>query len=240
MASHAAQMVVILTKGKVHKERMNMISSKEQWNVKFKLLKKIITKPEENLPEIKTLIIELHDFTHETEENQKDTLGNQFWNIPGNFTRFNESKLYSPAWHIWHSTRIEDISCSHFILQEKESLYLFGFDTKLNVPFLHTGNSMKFLDMEIFNKKIDLNELRKYKKVVSIRTKDAINEMTIEKLNSKVQKQFLKEISEMGSVIKSDDWLLEYWGKKKISGIITMPLTRHLLVHLNSAIRNLK
>ena len=40
-----------------------------------------------------------------------------------------------------------------------------------------------------------------------------------------------------GSVADEDSGLLDYWGSKNVAGIVTMPLTRRLLVHLNSAYR---
>lgn len=217
-----------------------MIKSKGQWNEKFKVLKERIKKPEENLPQIKKLVMELHDFTHEAEGDPQDTPGNSFWNIPGDMLRFSQSQWYSPAWHIWHSARIEDITYSYFILQAREIFYAFDFHKTLNIPFLHTGNSMDYQDMEIFNNCMDLEELRRYRQAVSIGTRKAINHLTGEVLKSKVTRQSLKEISETGSVAPADEWLLEYWGKKKVSGIVTMPLTRHLLVHMNSAVRGLK
>jgi len=214
-----------------------MITSKEEWNHSFKRLKEVLKKPDENLAEIKALVIELHGYTH---EDQSYSLGKQFWEMSGNILRFSKSKLYSPAWNIWHSTRVEDISCSYFLLEEPEVLYSSNFDKLLNVPFLHTGNSMNYQEMEIFNNDIRVTELRAYRKKVSLKTVKAISEIRADQLKRSVKEQSLNEIAKKGSVIPADDWLLEYWGKKTISGIITMPLTRHLLVHLNSAIRNMR
>jgi len=217
-----------------------MMTSNDQWNYNFKVLKELLKKPEENIDKIKNLVIELHAYTHENHESQNNTLGNQLWELAGNIRRFSKTKLYSPAWHIWHSTRIEDITCSYFILEEDEVLYTSNFDKLLNLPFLHTGNSMNYQEMEVFNNNINIKELRKYREAVSNMTINAITNITAEKLKSNVMETGLNKISEKGSVIPEDKWLLEYWGKKKISGIVTMPLTRHLLVHLNSAIRNMK
>ena len=32
-------------------------------------------------------------------------------------------------------------------------------------------------------------------------------------------------------------WLLEFWGKKDVAGILLMPPTRHMLLHLNDCCR---
>jgi len=44
-----------------------------------------------------------------------------------------------------------------------------------------------------------------------------------------------------GGVLNNSDsiWLLDFWGKKDVAGIILMPITRHQIVHLNDCF-NLK
>lgn len=118
-----------------------MISNKEEWNRIFKKLKSIIDKPDKNLSQIIELSIGLHKYTHEsTMLNESLTLEDQLWQKDGNFTSFTEKKLYSIAWHLWHSARIEDIACSHFICKDKE--IIDRFESKLAIPFRNTGNSL--------------------------------------------------------------------------------------------------
>lgn len=217
-----------------------MINTNKEWNQLFKELKSLMSKPDGNLVRIRELSILLHGYTHETltsENNNIQSLEDRFWHANGNYRRFSQSKPYSAAWHIWHSTRIEDITCSHFLLNENEVLDTNEFYRKINVPFRHTGNSMDFHDMEILNLNVNLDELRQYRIEVQKKTQQVFKQLTAEKLMGKVLQISLQEIFKIGSIAKDDSWLLEYWGKKRISGIIQMPLTRHLLVHLNSAMR---
>ena len=37
-------------------------------------------------------------------------------------------------------------------------------------------------------------------------------------------------------IIPSTQWLMDYWGKKTVSGIITMPMTKHQIMHLNDCL----
>jgi hypothetical protein len=36
---------------------------------------------------------------------------------------------------------------------------------------------------------------------------------------------------------KDSVWLLDFWGKKTVAGILLMPITRHQIVHLNDCIK---
>jgi hypothetical protein len=53
----------------------------------------------------------------------------------------------------------------------------------------------------------------------------------------KVSGDAIEEIESRGFVVKNSQWLLDFWGRKKIAGLITMPLTRHLMVHINESKR---
>ncbi|MGE6256884.1 hypothetical protein ACQKCU_03065 [Heyndrickxia sporothermodurans] len=37
--------------------------------------------------------------------------------------------------------------------------------------------------------------------------------------------------------MENANWLAEYWSKKTIAGLILMPATRHIFLHLNKCIR---
>jgi len=215
-----------------------MISNKEEWNILFTKLKSIIDKSSGDLSQIIELSIDLHMYTHEsTFPTESVTLEDKLWQKDGIFTDFTEKKLYSVAWHLWHSARVEDITCSHLICRDKEIIDEYDFVNRMSIPFRTTGNSMDFSEMGRFNEGINLKELRNYRFEVSKKTQKLLESLTHERLQEKVMSESLSKIMECGSIANTDTWLLDYWGKKKISGIIMMPLTRHLLVHLNSAIR---
>ena len=42
-----------------------------------------------------------------------------------------------------------------------------------------------------------------------------------------------------GGVLDVEDssWLLDFWGKKNVAGIIQMPITRHQVVHINDSLK---
>jgi len=58
-------------------------------------------------------------------------------------------------------------------------------------------------------------------------------------IKRKVEKEQLKKIKQNGGVIDNQKsiWLLDFWGKKNILGLINMPITRHQIVHLNDCFK---
>lgn len=48
----------------------------------------------------------------------------------------------------------------------------------------------------------------------------------------------LKRIIEENVVTTSKDsiWLVDFWSKKTVSGLLTMPITRHQIVHMNDCL----
>ena len=55
----------------------------------------------------------------------------------------------------------------------------------------------------------------------------------------KVKQDRLNRIFSEGGVLGAEEskWLLDFWGKKNIAGLIMMPVTRHQIVHLNDSFK---
>lgn len=148
---------------------------------------------------------------------------------------FTSKDPYSGAWHLWHSARIEDI-CSHYLIAGTEQLLTRkDYRARLRCGFSTTGNELDAAGMERFNARVDLEELRSYRAEVGKETRRIVERMEPSTLGAKVDPEALARIVEDGNIGAGAEWLIDFWGRKKISGIIAMPLTRHLLVHLNEA-----
>ena len=124
---------------------------------------------------------------------------------------------------------------SFLIAKLPQVLETENFDKTLNIDFKDTGNSMGIEEMKILSAKINMEELRQYRIDVGKRTQEIIKSFTLEILNTKVSKDALEEIRVKGAVLKDANWLLDFWGNKKIAGIVLMPLTRHIMVHINKS-----
>jgi hypothetical protein len=185
------------------------------------------------------LILNQNALTHCSEVSGigERTLEDQIWEH-GETLRFHtEDKMYSAAWHLWHSARIEDICSHHFFGYDDHILSRNDYAAKMNVRFICTGNSFSLQEMHEFNTGIDLDQLHKYRNDVGRETRVIVNTLTTELLKKKVSTAAIDRIRFQGYVDNESEWLLEFWGKKKLAGIVTMPLTRHLIVHLNDALK---
>jgi hypothetical protein len=49
----------------------------------------------------------------------------------------------------------------------------------------------------------------------------------------------LQRILDEGGVLNVEgaNWLIDFWGKKNVAGILLMPITRHQMVHMNESMR---
>jgi hypothetical protein len=148
---------------------------------------------------------------------------------------FSPKDPYSGAWHLWHSARIEDI-CSHYLIAGAEQVFTKkDYRGRMKCGFATTGNELDEAGMRRFNDGIDLKELRNYRAEVGRQTRRIIERMDVAALGAKVDVEALAKIASDGNIGVGAEWLLDFWGRKKISGIVAMPLTRHLMVHLNEA-----
>jgi len=191
-----------------------------------------------------SLMLDLNAFVHAKAASKAagPTLEDAIWERgdPELFVRSTEKSMYSAAWHLWHSARIEDI-CAHAFMNGKEQVFESkGYRKSLGAKRIDTGNAFDSREMEKFNRTIDLGQLRRYRVEVGRETRAMMKKLDIETLKSKVKPDALEEIARGGYVDPDSAWLLDFWGRKRIYGIVAMPLTRHLLVHLNDARRLLK
>ena len=58
-------------------------------------------------------------------------------------------------------------------------------------------------------------------------------------MKRKVSVQALETIKKVGGVTNHENsvWLLDFWGKKDVAGLLLMPPTRHVMLHLNDCYR---
>ena len=79
-----------------------------------------------------------------------------------------------------------------------------------------------------------LNEkLKYYSDKISKNTINLIKRLKAEDIKRKINKINLEKIINGCGVTKDNLWLIDYWGKKDIAGLLLMPLSRHIIVHLN-------
>jgi len=217
-----------------------MINVSKDWNEKQKNLAVF-------LPNQKTfnkgidLLLEMHSLLHDKKvyKTAAETFYDNLWeDMKEETCKIISNKETSILWNIWHITRIEDI-ISNIIIGNKKTVFDKEIQTKLNIKIKDTGNAMTHSEIDSFNKNINIKELKEYRVKTGKSTKKIIEALEFTDIKRKVEKEQLEKIKRNGGVVDNPKsiWLLDFWGKKNILGLIMMPITRHQIVHLNDSFK---
>jgi len=89
------------------------------------------------------------------------------------------------------------------------------------------------------SEEINIAALRVYRVAVGRQTRQIVTAITPTDFTKKVDLQRLEQIRADDAIREGAEGILEYWRKRTIAGLLLMPASRHILVHLNEAL-NLK
>lgn len=215
------------------------MSIASDWNIQQKNLKELISK-KETFDSAKELYLSMHKYLHFSDID--DTLMNQLWKSldTKDFSIMPTIKDVTIAWNIWHITRIEDLTIN-ILLNESNQLFNKEWKKKLNVEFTDTGNAMTDDEIIELSRNINIDVLKEYRKAVGSQSQNILSKLVFEDMKRRVESKNIEKILKEGGVTTHPDsiWLLDFWGRKNVAGIILMPGTRHQIGHLNDCI-NLK
>jgi len=217
-----------------------MINVSKGWNQNQKKLN-IFLENQKTFENGINLLLEMHSLLHNIKVSKitSETYYDNLWeNMKEETCKIISNKETSVLWNIWHITRIEDI-ISNIVIGRKETIFNKEIQTKLNIKIKDTGNAMTYSEIESFNKSINIKELKAYRIKVGKSTQKIIKALKFGDIKRKVEKEQLEKIKQNGGVIDNQKsiWLLDFWGKKNILGLINMPITRHQIVHLNDCFK---
>jgi len=144
------------------------------------------------------------------------------------------------AWNIWHITRIEDLTVNILVANGAQVLDEAWLE-RLGTTVRDTGNAMSDPEAEAFSLTLNRDALRAYRTAVGLRTREILDALAPGDLKRKFPPESLARIKQEGGVTEHKDsvWLLDFWGRKTVAGILLMPVTRHQIVHLSSCVRKL-
>lgn len=212
----------------------------KKWNENLKLLREMILKPEK-LEESKELIFYLHGMVHASEMSGvgETTFEDELWMDLGEDTArtaVNE-KGRTVLYGMWHSARIEDITVNMLIAGGEQVFNAQNFQERIHSPIIDTGNALTAPEILEFSREIDISELRQYRRAVGRRTREVVLQLATADMKRKFEKKALDEILASGAVLEVDAsrWLVDFWGRKNVAGILLMPATRHHVVHINES-----
>lgn len=203
---------------------------------KHKELEKIIRK-KDKLSQAKSMFLDIHANLHLSEaegavQNEVDNLisdlnENEYAIMP-------KIKDETIAWVIWHIARIEDLTIN-MLVAGKDQLFNAKWQARMNVSITDTGNALTDDEIMSFSHSINIKEMLCYWNAVGESTKEIVNSLQAEDMKRKVSPADLERILNSGGVTEQKDsfWLLDFWGKKDVAGILLMPPTRHVMLHLN-------
>lgn len=219
------------------------MKQRKLWNENHKKLKEIILKPEEHSQVIQ-LFQSQHSLLHSSliSQTAQETLEDALLKDLDE-TTFRQYPVANPdtknsiAWHLWHITRIEDMTMNILVADEQQVLNTGHWLEKLNISFPHSGNDMSKEDIALLSSRIDFNSLLAYRAAVGRRTQEVVSSLKPGQFKKQVEQSKIKRLFEEHAVMKESKWLADYWSKKNIAGLILMPATRHIFLHLNKCVR---
>lgn len=213
---------------------MDVISA--NWSARHQELGKMIRK-KESFTNAVNLILDLHSELHlsavsGTAENTVDLIFKDMWDEE--YAVMSTAKDETIAWAIWHIARIEDLTMN-ILANTGAQVFSKEWAERMQTTVTDTGNAMSDEEIMDFSRSVCKPELLRYRSAVGARSRDILKSLQYEDMKRKVAPRDINRVLEEGGVTRQKDsvWLLDFWGKKDVAGLIMMPLTRHQTCHLN-------
>jgi hypothetical protein len=209
--------------------------------LKSKKLKEILSKPTD-IHSALQLCMEQHAMVHTSEVSKinSKTFEDDLWDSVDEdmFKYATNENGRTIAYGLWHCTRIEDITMNILVSQSSQVISKNNFLSRINSSILNTGNQLSAEEILCFSKEINMKELRNYRIAVGRRSCEIISNLTTSDLKRRFTKPTIDRIIDEKAVadVPSANWLIDFWGRKNVAGILLMPATRHNLVHINECL----
>lgn len=220
-------------------------------NSKFEELKTAMEG--DNLETIKKLTLDLHAMVHpaeisgRTEKTIADfVLDYMMKGNPNEFVqretwdtdlKYAGSKTVPICWQFWHTYRIEDL-VSNILMANGNQIFNDDWQKRIGSFITDTGNALEPDELVSWAKEINVEELKNYMIAVGKNTRRILSELTLEQIKSMVPEEWVMRILEEGGVTTDfrSVWLLVFWGRLTIGGMILTPMTSHHMMHLPTAV----
>ena len=207
----------------------------------------------DDLNRIKELTLELHAMVHPAEVSgrtektvadivldyvlaghQNDIVPRETWDTDLHYAG---TKTVPICWQLWHTYRIEDL-VSNILMANGNQIFNEEWQKKINSSITDTGNALEFDEVVAWAKDINVAELKNYMITVGKNTRQILSALTLEQIKSMVPEEWVMRILEEGGVTTDfrSVWLLVFWGRLTIGGMILTPMTSHHMMHLPTSI----
>lgn len=144
------------------------------------------------------------------------------------------------CWQFWHTYRIEDL-VSNILMANQNQIFNEEWQRKIGSPITDTGNALELDEAIAFGKEINVEALHEYMLAVGKNTCNILGNLTLVQINSMVPEEWVMRILEEGGVTTDfrSVWLLVFWGRLTMGGMILTPMTDHHMMHLPPCLNNL-
>lgn len=230
---------------------MNKEATISAINSKFEELKTALE--DDNLETIRELTLDLHAMVHPAEisgrtektiadfvldymmkGNQNEFVQRETWDTD---LKYAGSKTVPICWQFWHTYRIEDL-VSNILMANGNQIFNADWQKRIGSSITDTGNALEPDELVSWAKEINAEELKNYMIAVGKNTRRILSELTLEQIKSMVPEEWVMRILEEGGVTTDfrSVWLLVFWGRLTIGGMILTPMTSHHMMHLPTAV----
>ncbi|MBP5553236.1 MAG: hypothetical protein J6X94_00025 [Lachnospiraceae bacterium] len=150
------------------------------------------------------------------------------------------TKTVPICWQFWHTYRIEDL-VSNILMENGNQIFNDDWQKRINSSITDTGNALEYDEVFAWGKEINAEELKNYMITVGKNTRRILSELTLEQIKSMVPEEWVMRILEEGGVTTDfrSVWLLVFWGRLTIGGMILTPMTSHHMMHLPTSVEKI-
>ncbi len=153
---------------------------------------------------------------------------------PLEFRMMPSAKSQTIAWVLWHIARIEDMTMG-ILVNNGDQIFDGTWKEKIHSPITDTGNALTRDEVIHLGNELAIDALMAYRNAVGKQTRKIILQLDAAEMKRKVTRNDLDKIRVEGGVTDhaNSAWLLDFWGGKDVAGLLLMPPTRHVMLHLN-------
>lgn len=143
------------------------------------------------------------------------------------------------AYSIWHMARIEDITAHTLICGDEQVLFRDDYLKATCSPIITTGNELVRDEITAFSQSLNITGLLRYAADVKASTDKLLSRLSYEDSKRRFTSDDKERVIASKSVSEDENavWLIDYWCGKDTAGIIKMPFTRHLIMHIEAMMR---
>ena len=143
--------------------------------------------------------------------------------------------MNSLAWVFFHMARSEDTGVN-VVVASRTQVFDDGWAQRLGLDFTHIGTGMSDDEVADFSGKLNVAELRAYRKAVGLRTREIVAALRSEEWDEILGPDAVERMKGAGGIGPNADWLAEMFGGKSKALILGHVGTGHNFWHLGEAI----